>query len=82
MQIKRYKLSKLAQAHLLKIKSYTVNNFSESQWLNYKETLLSGFQMLAGNPGFGRGCDEIYPDGFYFPAGKHTADFTKEDDFI
>lgn len=82
MHNKRYKLSKLAQAHLLKIKSYTVNNFSESQWLNYKETLLSGFQMLADNPGLGRGCDEIYPDGFYFPVGKHTAYFTKEDDFI
>ncbi|HAS6938538.1 TPA: type II toxin-antitoxin system RelE/ParE family toxin, partial [Vibrio vulnificus] len=29
-----------------------------------------------------RSCDEIYPSGFYFPVGKHTAYFTKEDGFI
>ncbi|WP_348703216.1 type II toxin-antitoxin system RelE/ParE family toxin [uncultured Neptuniibacter sp.] len=75
-------MSTLAQAHLLKIKRYTINNFSESQWLSYKETLLSGFKMLADNPGLGRGCDDIYPQGFYFPVGKHTAYFLKEDDFI
>ncbi|MGL0931690.1 type II toxin-antitoxin system RelE/ParE family toxin [Vibrio vulnificus] len=48
----------------------------------YKDTLLSGFQMLADNPGLGRSCDEVYPNGFYFPIGKHTAYFTKEDGFI
>lgn len=82
MQKNKYKLSKLAQAHLRKIKSYTVNNFSEMQWNNYKDTLLTGFQMLADNPAVGRSCDEIYPSGFYFPVGKHTTYFTKEDGFI
>ena len=82
MQKNKYKLSKLAQSHLRKIKSYTVSNFSETQWLRYKDSLLTGFQMLANNPAVGRGCDDIYPDGFYFPVGKHTAYFTKEDGFI
>ncbi|AGB10134.1 type II toxin-antitoxin system RelE/ParE family toxin [Vibrio parahaemolyticus] len=82
MQKNKYKLSNLAQSHLRKVKNYTVENFSELQWRNYKDTLLSGFQMLADNPGLGRSCDEIYPNGFYFPIGKHTAYFTKEDDFI
>ncbi len=41
MQKNKYKLSKLAQAHLRKIKSYTINNFSEMQWNNYKDTLLT-----------------------------------------
>ncbi|EHT4943634.1 type II toxin-antitoxin system RelE/ParE family toxin [Vibrio vulnificus] len=82
MQKNKYKLSNLAQSHLRKVKNYTVENFSELQWRNYKDTLLSGFQMLADNPGLGRCCDEIYPNGFYFPIGKHTAYFTKEDDFI
>ncbi|WP_045375169.1 type II toxin-antitoxin system RelE/ParE family toxin, partial [Vibrio campbellii] len=82
MQKHKYKLSNLAQSHLRKVKNYTVENFSELQWRNYKDTLLSGFQMLADNPGLGRSCDEIYPNGFYFPIGKHTAYFTKEDDFI
>ncbi|CAH1538946.1 MULTISPECIES: type II toxin-antitoxin system RelE/ParE family toxin [Vibrio harveyi group] len=82
MQKNKYKLSKLAQAHLRKIKSYTINNFSEMQWNNYKDTLLAGFQMLADNPAVGRSCDEIYPSSFYFPVGKHTAYFTKEDGFI
>ena len=82
MQKNKYKLSKLAQAHLRKIKSYTVNNFSDMQWRSYKNTLLSGFQMLAGNLAVGRSCDETYPNGFYFPVGKHTAYYTKEDGFI
>ncbi len=82
MQKNKYKLSKLALVHLQKIKSYTVNNFSEMQWRNYKDTLITGFQMLADNPAVGRSCDEIYPDGFYFPIGKHTAYFIKEDSFI
>lgn len=82
MQKNKYKLSKLAQAHLRKIKSHTVNNFSEKQWLKYKDLLLTGFQMFADNPAVGRSCDDIYPNGFYFSVGKHTAYFTKEDGFI
>ncbi|HDY7997765.1 TPA: type II toxin-antitoxin system RelE/ParE family toxin [Vibrio vulnificus] len=82
MQKNKYKLSNLAQSHLRKAKNYTVENFSELQWRNYKDTLLSGFQMLADNLGLGRSCDEVYPNGFYFPIGKHTAYFTKEDGFI
>lgn len=82
MPIKKYKLNRLAQAHLHKIKNDTIENFSDLQWRKYKETLLSGFQMLADHPGLGTSCDEIYPGGFYFPVGKHTAYFTKEDGFI
>ena len=82
MQQKSFQLSSLAQAHLRAIRDYTLTNFSESQWLKYKASLLSGFQMLADNPELGRSCDDIYPTGFYFPIGKHTAYFTKEDGFI
>lgn len=82
MHSKQYKLSSLAQTHLRKVKNYTINNFSELQWQRYKETLLSGFQMLADNPDLGRSCHEIYSYGFYFPIGKHTAYFTKEENFI
>ncbi|WP_119396224.1 type II toxin-antitoxin system RelE/ParE family toxin [Salinibius halmophilus] len=77
-----YKLSRSAQTHLRNIKSYTVNNFSETQWQSYKNTLLTGLKMLAANPEVGRSCDDIYPGGFYFPVGKHTAYFTKENGFI
>ncbi|WP_137170102.1 type II toxin-antitoxin system RelE/ParE family toxin [Marinomonas sp. FW-1] len=72
----------MAQTHLQKIKSYTVHNFSEAQRQNYKHTLLTGFQMLADNPDLSRRCDEVYPNGFYFPVGKHSAYFTKEGGFI
>lgn len=82
MKRNRYKLSKLAQNHLLKIKSYTVANHSESQWNVYKNDLLTAFQMLADNPEIGRSCEELYQGGFYFPIGKHTAYFTKENGFI
>lgn len=82
MQSKRYKLSNVAQAHLQSIKSYTIENFSAVQWQKYKQNLLTGLQMLADNPGLGRSCDDVYPNGFYFPVGKHTAYFTKQADFI
>ncbi|MFA1560044.1 type II toxin-antitoxin system RelE/ParE family toxin [Aliivibrio fischeri] len=82
MQKSKYKLSTLAQAHLHKIKNYTVTNFSQMQWNNYKDILLNGFQMLADNPNVGKSCNDLYENGFYFPVGKHTAYFTKEDDFI
>lgn len=82
MQKNKYKLSNLAQSHLHKVKNYTVENFSELQWHNYKDVLQSGFQMLADNPDLGRKCNEIYPNGLYFPIGKHTVYFTKEDNFI
>lgn len=77
-----YKLSHFAQAHLRKIKDYTVENYSEKQWQSYKKTLLSGFQMLADNAEVGKHCNEIYSNGFYFPVGKHTVYFTKEHNFI
>lgn len=82
MKKKLYKLSRLAQGHLLKIKNYTVENFSVTQWTKYKAALLTAFQTLADNPGFGKSCDEIYHNGFYFHVGKHTAYYTKEDGFI
>jgi len=82
MQTNTYKLSKLAQNHLHKIKNYTVTNYSELQWHQYRDRLLIAFQMLADNPSIARSCDELYPSGFYFPIGKHTAYFTKEDSAI
>lgn len=82
MQKSTFKLSQLAQSHLRKIKSYSIEHYSETQWHKYKDTLLTGFQMLADNPTAGKSCDDIYPNGFYFPVGKHTAYFTIEDGFI
>lgn len=78
----QYKLSKLAQDHIRAIKDYTINHFSELQWHKYRATLLSRFQMLADNPELGKSCAAIYENGFYFPVGKHTAYFTKENEFI
>lgn len=82
MHNKPYKLSSLAQEHLLKIKIYTMENFSQAQWHKYKTTLLSSFQTLANNPRLGKSCDDIYSNGFYFSVGKHTIYYTKKDNFI
>lgn len=78
----RYKLSSLAQEHVLHIKSYSISHFSELQWLKYKESLLNGFQVLADNPDIGIKCEDIAPNGFYFPIAQHMAYFTKEPDHI
>lgn len=77
MANKAYKLSHLAQRHLQQIKHYTVEHYSQRQWLIYKETLLLGFQRLADNPEIGRNCNDIFLGGFYFPVGKHMAYYTK-----
>ncbi len=82
MKTPAYKLSTVAQSHLHNIKAYTIETYSDAQWSIYKETLIAGFQLLADNPGLGKSCDDIYPDGYYFPVGKHVAYFTKEDGFI
>ena len=82
MPAKRFKLSSLAMQHLAKINNYTIENFSAQQWEKYKAMLLSGFQMLADNPDLGRSCEAIYPDGFYFYLGKHTAYYMKKENFI
>lgn len=82
MQDKQYKLSQLAQEHLLNIKTYTIKNYGDLQWSKYKSILLSGLQGLANNPGLGKKCDDIYPNGFYFPVGKHMAYYVKEADCI
>ena len=82
MQNSPYKLSRLAQAHLLKIRKYTVENFSQGQWHKYKATLLLSLQGLAENSDLGLSCDDIYAKGFYFHVGKHTIYYTKESGFI
>lgn len=82
MQNKLFKLSQLAQRHLLKIKKYTSENHSSTQWLKYKEVLIQGFQLLANNPDVGKNCEDIYSNGFYFPVGRHHAYYIKENDFI
>ncbi|WP_442800650.1 type II toxin-antitoxin system RelE/ParE family toxin [Shewanella sp. AS1] len=71
MEKRSYKLSQLAQEHLTKVKTYTVENFSQLQWDKYRVTLTSGLQMLAENPDLARSCSDIVPNGFYFPIGKH-----------
>jgi toxin ParE1/3/4 len=38
--------------------------------------------MLAESPAVGRSCNNLYQNGYYFPIGKHTAYFIKEDGFI
>lgn len=81
MQKNNYLLSNLAQIHLHKIKIYTVTNFSEAQWQNYKNVLLTGFQMLANNPGISIDCNNLYPNGCYFPIGKHIALLKKKVSF-
>ena len=82
MTNKGYQLSHMAQLHLIKIKSYTCESFSEQQWRVYKRILLNGFKMLSDNPELATTCSDIYDKGYYFHIGKHTVYFTKENGFI
>lgn len=78
MKAKSYKLSQTAQQHLINIKTYTVEQFGDAQWRKYKTILLDGFQLLADNPALAKSCPDIYPNGLYYPLGKHMAYFTIE----
>lgn len=82
MQNQSYKLSRLAQSHLLNVKSYTIEHFSEIQWHQYRASLISGLQTLANNPRLGKSCGDIYQNGFYFPIAKHTVYYVIKNDFI
>jgi toxin ParE1/3/4 len=54
------------------IARYSLMQRGASQALHYAAGLRNCFQMLAENPGIGRGCDSVSPGLRRHEAGKHV----------
>ncbi len=66
------RLSGRAKADLLRIGTYTLRTWGESQAARYLDALEKCAKMLARNPAMGRSCDWIRPGLDRFENGRHV----------
>lgn len=67
-----FHFSRRAEADLLEIGAYTLENWGADQTIRYIDQLETCCRRLADNPGLGRSCDEIRPDLRRMEHGKHV----------
>ena len=67
-----FHFSRRAEADLLNIGVYTLQNWGADQTVRYIDQLEACCQRLADNPGLGRACDEIRPGLRRMEQGKHV----------
>jgi toxin ParE1/3/4 len=73
-----FRLSRLAEADLMEIGSYTLRTWGEDQTLRYIDDLEACCQRLADNPASGRTCDHVRPGLCRLEHGKHVVFFRRE----
>lgn len=78
----RYRLTKLAEADLDDIASYTFHTWGEAQCARYIEPLVACFQRLADHPMLGRSCSRIRPGLRRREQGKHVIFYRREGEDI
>jgi len=61
-----------ARSDIAKIRKYTIENWGNEQWLEYKKMLYKKLQNLANNPKLGIIINEISPHAFRFPLKDHV----------
>jgi len=66
-----YSLHKLAETDLEDIWLYTTEEWGIEQADEYIRMLLSRFSWISTNPLLGKKRDDIKPDYYCFPEGKH-----------
>ena len=54
-----YRLSRLAEADLLEIASYTLSSWGEDQAVRYMDALEACCWQLVNQPEVGRACDQV-----------------------
>ena len=69
--MKRYRLSRLAEADIRSIWDYSAEHWGLDQAETYVRDLQSAFEAIAANPRLGRACDEIRPGYFKRATGSH-----------
>jgi toxin ParE1/3/4 len=67
-----FRFSRRAEADLLSIAAYTLGAWGEDQTVRYIDDLEACCQMLAGNPGLGRNCNDIRPSLRRMERGRHV----------
>ncbi len=71
-------LSPLARADLDEIWDYTDAKWSAERADSYICEIWKIVELIAGEPGIGRSCDEIRKGYFRFPAGSHLIFYKKK----
>ena len=67
-----FRLSQRAEADLLGIGAYTLENWGEDQTVRYLEAIEDCCRTLANNPGLGRNCDDVRRGLRRMESGKHV----------
>src|SRR5271157_923381 len=67
-----YRLSRLAEAYLLDIATYTQHTWGQDQAIRYVDDLEADCQKLADNPELGRACDHVRPGLRRMEHGRHV----------
>ena len=73
-----FRLSRRADDNLDSIGVYTLRTWGEDQADRYIGKLEDCCQMLAGNPGVGRSCEEVRPGIRRMEQGKHVVFYREE----
>jgi toxin ParE1/3/4 len=73
-----FRLSRLAEADLLSIGTYTLRNWGEGQTIRYIDELEVCCQQLVDHPASGRSCDDSRPGLYRREQGKHVIFFRRE----
>jgi toxin ParE1/3/4 len=80
--MKRYRLSRLAEADLESIWEYSVAHWGVDQAEAYVRDLQRAIEAAAANPRLGRACDEIRPGYFKRAIGSHIVFYRRADQLI
>lgn len=82
MESVKYYLRGHARNDIAKIRRYTIKQWGERQWEEYKKSLFKTLLSLANNPSVGMTIDEISPNAFRFPIKNHVVYYLKKDDKV
>jgi toxin ParE1/3/4 len=74
----KFRLSRRAEADLLRIGESTLHKWGKSQAAHYIGELETCCQMLADNPALGRLCDHVRPGLRRHEHGKHVLFYRQE----
>jgi toxin ParE1/3/4 len=76
--VARFHFSRLAEVDLYGIGIYTLRTWGEALTDRYIRKIEESCQLLAGNPGLGRPCDDIRPGLRRMEAGKHVVFYREQ----
>ncbi len=73
-----FRFTRLAEADLLSISTYTLRTWGEAQTIRFLDELETCCQQLADHPASGRSCNDIRPGLYRREQGEHVIFFRRE----